>query len=198
MKKNKLISAAMTTTILLGLATSVNAEPVYHFNGDSEFATVDVRGFAKYAYLRVDRAMSNSSVTAGITNTTKLYYYVVDNGRYQYWSGEIANSDFSGAVSGQMRLNTNTCDYNPTPYCGTVSLTWINGGTYSTQTSGVTHVDTAHYTMKRSGSSKYKTANVSGNIKGVSINVSDSSVSNLFGSARLGSNRSTVLTITNK
>lgn len=197
MKKHGLISAAIASTLLLSVISNANAEPVYRYQGDSEYAVVSTSGF-KRVYLRVDRVKINTSNTAGITHTTKLYYTAFDpDTGYQYWAGEIGNGDLSGDPSGKMMLNTNTCDYNPTGSCGVVSMTWTNDGTDSTQSSGVTHTETTYYTIRQSGTTKFAVANVSGTVNGVEVNISGSTGS-IFGYGRMGSDRSTTLTINNK
>ena len=196
MNKYGQISAAIAASFFLSTASIANAEPVYRYNGDSDYGYVSTSGFER-AYLRVDRIKVNTSSVTGVTHTTRLYYNTSGINGYQYWSGEIANGDFTGDAAGKMTLKTNTCDYNPTPYCGEVTMTWTNDGSYSTQSSGVTHTETEYYTMRKSGTSKYSSANVSGMINGVSINLADAA-GTLFGYGRMGSDRSTTLTINNK
>lgn len=196
MNKYGQISAAIAAIFFLSAASIAHAEPVYRYNGDSDYAYVSTSGFAR-AYLRVDRIKVNTSTVTGVTHTTRLYYNTYGIYGYQYWSGEIANSDFTGGVSGKMTLNTNTCDYDPAPYCGEVSMTWTNDGSYNTQTSGITHIETEFYKIRNSGTTKSASANVTGEINGVSINLVDTT-GTLFGYGQMGSSRSTNLTINNK
>lgn len=196
MNKYGQISAAIAATLLLSTAGTANAEPVYRYNGDSEYAYVNAGGFSR-VYLRVDRIKVNTSSVTGATHTTRLYYNVYDVNGYQYWSGEIANNDLSGNPSGKMTLNTNTCDYNPTVFCGEVSITWTNDGTNSTLSSGMSKTETLYYTTHTSGTTKYASADISGIVNGVSVNLVDT-VGNHFGYGYMGSGRSTAITINNK
>lgn len=167
MKMRKSISTAIVAVMLasLGLVTTpASAALLYQFSGSGDYASARLYAGGEYVYVWVSQEVSGAN-----TYTRLIYSTRTADGAYKYWAGSIPATSITGAATGSLTVDLDTCTVNPTAGCGPVSLTWSATNAYVGKYSGRTMNSDDGITRQFVGTSTRKGSLVTGVVGDVTL-----------------------------
>lgn len=164
-KPSSSLTKITAAILIFGISGIANSELIYQYVNKGTFAYLAGDGYNNGNSLNVQVVQHG----IGPDQNTNLIYFVHGPIGWKFWSGSIPNSALIGAGTSTLTLNVNTCEINPSSYCGVLNITWKTDGRYSTYSSGLRKVQTGDITVQTHGTRTYKSSSTSGSVIGFNV-----------------------------
>lgn len=163
-KLSRLMGKSILATCLAGNVVVANAEVLVHEVHKGLMA--EFSGFSSDgAYIRGGVAEHSD----GANKQARFAYVIYKDQVVRSWVGNIPHSAVNGFGTGNLTVNLNICDINPSSACGPVKITWKANTEQSRFFSGIQRKKRYVILSKTVGTSSYNMANVSGSILGIDL-----------------------------
>lgn len=180
----RLMRQLIFATCFAGCVVTANAEVLVH--------EVNKGLMAEYSGFTNDGTFVRGGIAqhgVGADKKVRLFYFIYKDQVATSWGGYIPNTTVSGFGTGNLIVNVNTCDINPTAACGVVKITWKANTDKSRFVSGIQSRRQGNIMSRTVGTYSYNMADVTGSITGIDL----STVSRMYG--RMGYDYSVTHTI---